>query len=137
MSNTEFWKRFEGERGLELVESEPLPSPKPVQPKPPTEEPPQPTPILISHSEELNALDPSGDTLAIDLETTELDPRESRIRLVSLADEAGRVWLIDTFHVDVPSIFPLLEGRTLVAHNAAFDLGFLWQEGFTPSSLVV
>jgi DNA polymerase I len=137
MSNTEFWKRFEGERGLELVGSEPLPSHKPIQPKPSTEEPPQPTPILISHSEELEAIDPCGDTLAIDLETTGLNPRESRIRLVSLADEAGRVWLVDTFHVDVSNIFPLLEGRTLVAHNAAFDLGFLWQAGFTPSCPVV
>jgi len=66
-----------------------------------------------------------------------VDPRESRVRLVSLADEAGRVWLVDTFHIDVSNILPLLEGRTLVAHNAAFDLGFLWQAGFRPSNPVL
>jgi DNA polymerase-1 len=137
MSVTEFWKRFGEELGLESVEPEPPPLPQPAEPKPPTERPPWPTPILISHAEELEALDPSGETLALDLETTGLDPRGDRIRLVSLADEAGQVWLVDAFHVDVSKIFPLLRGRTMVAHNAAFDLGFLWEVGFRPSNSVV
>jgi hypothetical protein len=67
--------------------------------------------------------------VALDLETTGLDPRRARIRLLSLAMEGG-VWLVDCFKVDPRPLFPILASKTLVIHNASFDLGFLAQMGF-------
>ena len=67
--------------------------------------------------------------VALDLETTGLDPRKDRVRLLSLATEGG-TWLIDCFEVDPSPLFPILSEKELVIHNAFFDLGFLVQMGF-------
>ena len=70
--------------------------------------------------------------LALDTETTGLDPRSDRLRLLTLAT-AEQAWVVDTWRI--PSwqgtIGPLLAdpSRTLVAHNAGFDLRFLWAGG--------
>lgn len=67
--------------------------------------------------------------MAVDTETTGLDPRRSRLRLVQLACEGQPVFVIDCFTF-------LPEGRDLLAeiisspsvkifHNAKFDLQFL------------
>jgi ribonuclease D len=65
----------------------------------------------------------------LDLETTGLDPRRDRIRLLTLATERG-TWLVDCFEVDLRPLFPVLAEKELVIHNARFDLGFLAQMGF-------
>jgi DNA polymerase-1 len=78
----------------------------------------------------LQALDES-DVIGLDLETTGLTPRQDRIRLLSLATERG-TYLVDCFTVDPRPLFDLLSERTLILHNAAFDLGFLAALGFAP-----
>jgi ribonuclease D len=67
--------------------------------------------------------------VALDLETTGLDPREHRVRLFALATEQG-TWLLDCFEVDPRPLFATLSQKQLVIHNALFDLGMLSQMGF-------
>jgi ribonuclease D len=67
--------------------------------------------------------------VALDLETTGLDPRKDRIRLLTLATGRG-VWLVDVFEVDPRPLFPVLAEKELLIHNALVDLGFLYQMGF-------
>jgi DNA polymerase-1 len=122
MLSKEFLKR------LEIVHA----APTAVQ-----QEPPTPEVTLILRPKEVERIAPTGNVLAVDLETTGLDPRHDRVRLVSLADESGAVWVVDTFAVNLRQLLPILENYTLVAHNAAFDLGFLWEHDFRPSAPVM
>jgi hypothetical protein len=67
--------------------------------------------------------------VALDLETTGLNPCKDSIRLLSLATEAA-TYIVDCQSVDPADLFPILTEKTLVAHNALFDLGFLASFGF-------
>jgi hypothetical protein len=69
--------------------------------------------------------------VAIDLETTGLDPRTDSIRLLSLATKDA-TYIVDCRSVDPAGLFPILTEATIVAHNALFDLGFLSSLGFEP-----
>jgi DNA polymerase I len=73
--------------------------------------------------------------VALDLETTGLDPRNDSIRLLSLAIEAA-TYIVDCQLVDPAELLPLLSETTLIAHNALFDLGFLSSLGFEPGKVV-
>ncbi len=71
--------------------------------------------------------------VAVDTETTGLDPLADRLRLVQLATAAG-VYLLDTARVDPRTLAPLFcapaaGGPLLLAHNSVFDLRFLAQAG--------
>jgi hypothetical protein len=70
-----------------------------------------------------------AEIVGVDLETTGLNPRSDRVRLISLATAAS-VYLVDCFEVDPGPLFPVLAQKKLVFHNAAFDLGFLFKMGF-------
>src|SRR5262249_25780496 len=72
--------------------------------------------------------------VGVDCETTGLDPRRDRIRLLQLATDCG-LFILDLFQVDARPLFELLARRTLVLHNAAFDLAFLAQLGFEPGAV--
>jgi DNA polymerase-1 len=80
-----------------------------------------------------------ADIVGLDLETTGLDPRKDRTRLLSLAvytfDGGTFAYLVDCFAVDPRPLFGALAETTLVAHNAAFDLGFLAALGFEPGAI--
>jgi ribonuclease D len=69
------------------------------------------------------------ESVGIDLETTGLNPRQDRVRLITLATPAGAC-IIDCFQVDPRPLFSLLADRRLVGHHLAFDLGFLGALGF-------
>jgi DNA polymerase-1 len=73
--------------------------------------------------------------VALDLETTGLDPRRDSIRLLSLATKVA-TYIVDCQNVDSAELFPILAERTVVAHNALFDLGFLSYLGFEPGKVV-
>jgi ribonuclease D len=75
--------------------------------------------------EELRA----ADRVALDLETTALDPREDRARIISLTTERG-TWLVDCFEAHPRELWPVLADKELIVHNALFDLGFLFEMGF-------
>jgi len=69
--------------------------------------------------------------VAVDLETTGLDPRKDRIRLISLSTSGG-TWLIDCFRADPSPLLAILKDKKLIFHNALFDLSFLRPLGFEP-----
>lgn len=81
-----------------------------------------------------------ADRVALDLETTGLNPRLDRVRLLSLAvdtiDGGTFCYLIDCFEVDPAPLWAVLASKELVAHNAAFDLASLARLGFTPTGPV-
>jgi DNA polymerase-1 len=85
------------------------------------------------------ALDGTG-LVGLDLETTGLNPRAERVRLLSLALDTidGRqfAYLIDCFAVDPSPLWAALVNRELVVHNGAFDLAFLAELGFIPAGTV-
>ena len=67
------------------------------------------------------------DLIALDLETTGLNPRDS-IRLLSLATkDATTSW---TARMWTQRTLPYLTEATVVAHNALFDVRFLSPLGF-------
>jgi ribonuclease D len=71
----------------------------------------------------------SAERVGLDLETTGLDPREDRVRIISLTTTQG-TWLVDCSKVDPRPLFPILAGKELIAHNALFELTFLSEMGF-------
>lgn len=72
----------------------------------------------------------SRDAVALDVETTGLDPRKDRLRLVQIA-RPGRVYVLDAFRSDVRLLAPLFSEKRLVVagHNLKFDLAFLRAAG--------
>jgi len=88
---------------------------------------------LIEDNEELKneiALLTNQDILAIDTETTGLDPHIHKIRLIQIASENHPTILIDCFKCDAKLIQPLLINSSIkVFHNAKFDLQFFFALG--------
>jgi len=78
--------------------------------------------------------------VGMDLETTGLNPRKDRVRLLSLSldtiDGGVFTYLIDCFAVDPSPLWDSLVDKDLVIHNAEFDLSFLARMGFTPAGKV-
>jgi len=76
----------------------------------------------------------AGKVFGIDLETTGLVPIKERIRLLSLSD-GKRTLVMDCWEhpSGLKGVVDALNGsdKILVAHNARFDLGFLWHAGLT------
>src|SRR5262245_50884198 len=66
--------------------------------------------------------------VSLDLETTGLDPRSDRVRLLSLSldtsDGGVFAYLVDCFAVDPCPLFLTLAEKDLVIHHGAFDLAF-------------
>jgi len=87
----------------------------------------------------MQAVDDTGQ-VGLDLETTGLNSRSDRVRLLSLAcdtiDGGTFTYLVDCFAVAPSLLWEILAEKELVIHNAAFDLGFLGQLGFTPRAAV-
>ncbi len=90
--------------------------------------------VLVETSEGLRSVMAKireADLVAVDLETTGLNPRKDKIRLISISTSED-TWLVDCFAVDPSPLFSVLAEKRLAFHNAAFDLGFLGSMGFEP-----
>jgi DNA polymerase I-like protein with 3'-5' exonuclease and polymerase domains len=71
--------------------------------------------------------------VGVDTETTGLNWRTDRVRLLSLAPDRDRtVFLIDCFAITPDPLLEVLKKKDLVLHNAAFDLSFLGKMGLPP-----
>jgi len=71
--------------------------------------------------------------MAIDTETTGLDPSSDRVRLIQIAIPDHPVVIVDLFHLgqDLDPLRELLESHhQIILHNAKFDLKFLYHLGF-------
>jgi DNA polymerase-1 len=69
--------------------------------------------------------------VGLDCETTGLNPRTDRVRLLTLA-VGGRAHVVDCFAVDPAPLWPALAAVPIIGHNLAFDLQFLARLGFEP-----
>jgi DNA polymerase-1 len=74
--------------------------------------------------------------VGLDTETTGLDPRADRVRLLALCcdttDGGAVTYLIDCFAVDPAPLWAALAAVQVVGHNLLFDLQFLARLGFDP-----
>lgn len=77
--------------------------------------------------------------VGLDTETTGLNARTDRVRLLSLAcdttDGGTMVYVVDGFAVDPSPLWEALRERPVVGHNLAFDLAFLVRLGFEPGEV--
>jgi DNA polymerase-1 len=78
--------------------------------------------------------------VGLDVETTGLDPRRDRIRLISLEvetlDGGTFTYLVDCAAVDPRPLSASLAERPVLAHNAAFDVAMMGALGFEPGKVV-
>ena len=65
-----------------------------------------------------------SEPIGVDVETTGLNPRRDRLRLVSVATSTG-VLVVDVDRVRPDELLVVLNEKHLVFHHAAFDLSFL------------
>jgi len=74
--------------------------------------------------------------LALDLETTGLDPHSDRVVLISVGDDSDQL-LVDCRKVSPEPLAPLLEGPVVkVTHNGAFDLAMLRSLGIRAENVL-
>ena len=78
----------------------------------------------------------AAEEVGLDLETTGLDPRRDNSRVMSLATGRG-AWVVDVLDIDPAPVLEALRGKTLLIHNAAFDLVFLRELGYEHKGEVV
>jgi DNA polymerase I-like protein with 3'-5' exonuclease and polymerase domains len=74
--------------------------------------------------------------VGLDIETTGLNPRTDRARLLTLAcdtvDGGIAIYIVDLFALDPAPLWEALSSVPIVGHNLQFDLGFLARLGFVP-----
>ena len=82
--------------------------------------------------------DAQGERVGLDTETTGLNFRTDRLRLLSLSlpgNDGPVTYVIDCFAIDPAPLWPALAGCEVVGHNLAFDLPFLARLGFVPGTV--
>jgi DNA polymerase-1 len=87
---------------------------------------------LVTTAEQLRDALPlllAADMLGLDCETTGLNPRGDRLRLLQLAT-GKRIFIVDCFAVNPAALVPVfVGGACFVGHNLKFDLAFLQVAG--------
>jgi hypothetical protein len=112
------------------------------RPETPSTPPSPPTYTLVTDSADLpmviQAVQESS-LVGLDIETTGLDPRADRVRLLQIAadntDGGITVYMIDCFATDPSPVWEALSSVPVVAHNASFELSFLTRLGFVPGEV--
>jgi len=104
---------------------EPAPAPEAVQAPIPEIE----YTFITDQQEALAAIAKLKGCLGVDLETTGLSPLSAQARLLQVSDGVTTV-VVDLWKTGGLAAFKgALEGRTLVAHNSVFEMGFMYKAG--------
>lgn len=96
--------------------------------------------VLVTDATQLPAVAEAvaaASSVALDTETTGLDPLKDRVRIVQLALPDGTIYVIDTWATG--GLGPAAEVLCRVpwlGHNLAFDVGFMRQLGVAPTRVV-
>jgi len=93
--------------------------------------------ILIDRTEQLPAVADAiraAGRVGVDTETTALNPRDGKLRLVQIATPSV-TFVVDCFAVDPAPLFPALADVEVVGHNLQFDSLFMMPLGFVPGRL--
>jgi len=71
----------------------------------------------------------AASVVALDLETTGLNPHHDKIRLVQVSD-GEKIFVIDAFKRDVRSLFEALarEDLKVLAHGGVFEWRFVYEK---------
>jgi DNA polymerase I-like protein with 3'-5' exonuclease and polymerase domains len=141
-----------GDDGAELEEDDERPNGPPSDPEAPPASPPSSNVTIVTRHAEGRGAEPfrlvhdpaqlpelfqtldGAARVALDCETTGLDPRRDRLRLLFLATERG-IFVLDCFAVDPRPLWPTLAKTTLIGHHLAFDLAFLAGLDFEPGAV--
>lgn len=74
------------------------------------------------------------DIIAVDTETMGMDPYTCNLVSLQLGDN-DKQYVIDVNTVDIKVYKELLESKTLIFHNAKFDLRFLYHHNIVPKKI--
>ncbi|MCC6901428.1 MAG: hypothetical protein IT377_20825 [Polyangiaceae bacterium] len=78
-----------------------------------------------------------AESVALDTETTGLDPLKDRVRLVQLGLPDGSIYVIDTWAtVGLGAVAEVLGQVRWLGHNLSFDVGFMRQLAVAPTKVV-
>ena len=87
---------------------------------------------MINNPEKLTHTFSNNKILFVDTETTGLNPSQDKIRLIQIKAPGKKPVIIDTFRIKtLCKLNPIFENKTLIFHNAKFDLSFLVHSGIT------
>lgn len=73
--------------------------------------------------------------LSVDTETTGLEFTEDLMYSIQVGD--GNNYIFDLQSVEFNDVSNILEGKSLILHNAKFDLPFLMRKGFFPATRLI
>jgi DNA polymerase-1 len=88
---------------------------------------------LCSVKESLEYLE-TLDVIGADTETMGMDPHTCSLLSLQLGDETKQ-FVIDVSTINILEYKPLLESKTLIFHNAKFDLKFLFYQKIVPTKI--
>ena len=85
---------------------------------------------MVNNPEELKKILTGYKILFVDTETTGLNPKENKIRLIQIKAPGVEPVIIDAFQLkNIHILNHVFENKTLIFHNAKFDLSFLVNSG--------
>ena len=78
-----------------------------------------------------------GDVIALDTETTGLQPRNCDVFCVQIGTgKDNYIIVMYNDNYEFSDVVPYINGKTLIGHNILFDLGFMYKYNFIPNNVL-